>query len=57
MLGTILGPMAESNFMTTMVSFDNDWTVFFTDPLSLALLIIAAVPCTVASAFWCAVFC
>ena len=26
-LGTILGPLAENNFMTTMVSFDNDWTV------------------------------
>lgn len=37
-LGTILGPIAEANFMTTMVSFDNDWTVFFTRPISATIL-------------------
>ncbi len=37
-LGTILGPLAENNFLTTMVSFDNDWTVFFTRPISAAVL-------------------
>jgi putative tricarboxylic transport membrane protein len=37
-LGTILGPLAENNFMTTMVSFNNDWTVFFTRPISGAIL-------------------
>ena len=37
-LGTILGPIAENNFMTTMVSFDNDWTVFFTRPISGVIL-------------------
>jgi len=42
-LGTILGPLAEDNFMTTMVSFNNDWTVFFTRPISLSILIVAAV--------------
>jgi putative tricarboxylic transport membrane protein len=31
-LGSILGPLAETNFMTTMISFGNDWTVFFTRP-------------------------
>mgnify|MGYP003377529731 CR=1 FL=1 len=41
-LGTILGPLAETNFMTTMVSFDNDWTVFFTRPISGAILALAA---------------
>jgi putative tricarboxylic transport membrane protein len=41
-LGTILGPLAEANFMTTMVSFDNDWTVFFTRPISAAILALAA---------------
>ncbi|MEO5677970.1 MAG: tripartite tricarboxylate transporter permease [Usitatibacter sp.] len=41
-LGTILGPMAESNFMTTMVSFDNDWTVFFTRPISGVILAFTA---------------
>jgi len=40
-LGTILGPLAESNFMTTMVSYDNDWTVFFTRPISGAILVLA----------------
>jgi putative tricarboxylic transport membrane protein len=33
-LGTILGPIAETNFMTTMISFGGDWTVFFTRPIS-----------------------
>src|SRR5688572_19129805 len=41
-LGTILGPIAEANFMTTMVSFDNDWTVFFTRPISAVILALAA---------------
>ena len=40
-LGTILGPLAESNFMTAMVSFDNDWTVFFTRPISGSILGVA----------------
>jgi len=40
-LGTILGPLAEDNFMTTMISFDNDWTVFFTRPISATVLAIA----------------
>ena len=34
MLGVILGPIAEENFMNTMISFSNDWTVFFTRPIS-----------------------
>jgi putative tricarboxylic transport membrane protein len=33
-LGVILGPLAESAFMTTMISFSNDWTVFFIRPVS-----------------------
>lgn len=37
-LGTILGPLAENNLMTAMVSFDNDWTVFFTRPISAVIL-------------------
>ena len=40
-LGTILGPLAENNFMTTMVSFNNDWTVFFTRPISGAIMALA----------------
>jgi putative tricarboxylic transport membrane protein len=33
-LGLILGPLAERNFMTTIISYHNDWTVFFTRPVS-----------------------
>ena len=40
-LGTILGPLTESNFMTTMVSFNNDWTVFFARPISGSILTLA----------------
>ncbi|MHB8835046.1 MAG: tripartite tricarboxylate transporter permease [Candidatus Methylomirabilia bacterium] len=47
-LGCILGPMAENSFMTTMISFQNDWTIFFRRPISgtvMALAVIAlAVP-------------
>lgn len=41
-LGTILGPLAENNFMTAMISHDNDWTVFFTRPISGSILLLAA---------------
>jgi putative tricarboxylic transport membrane protein len=41
-LGTILGPMAENSFMTTMISFQNDWTIFFRRPIS-GIMIAAAV--------------
>ncbi|HXF65743.1 MAG TPA: tripartite tricarboxylate transporter permease [Burkholderiales bacterium] len=40
-LGVILGPLAEQNFMTTMISFGNDWTVFFTRPVSGTIMVIA----------------
>jgi putative tricarboxylic transport membrane protein len=39
-LGAILGPLAERYFNTTMIRSQNDWTVFFTRPLSAALLAI-----------------
>ena len=42
-LGTILGPLTENNFMTTMVSFNNDWTVFFTRPISGTILAISII--------------
>ena len=42
-LGTILGPLAETNFMTTMVSFDNDWTVFFTRPISGTVMVLSLI--------------
>jgi putative tricarboxylic transport membrane protein len=37
-LGAILGPLAETSFMTTMISFSNDWTIFFTRPVSGSLM-------------------
>jgi len=40
-LGVILGPLAETNFMTTMISYGNDWTVFFTRPVSGTVMVIA----------------
>jgi putative tricarboxylic transport membrane protein len=33
-LGCILGPIAETSFMTSMIAYQNDWTVFFTRPIS-----------------------
>jgi putative tricarboxylic transport membrane protein len=42
-LGSILGPLAETTFMTTMISFDNDWTVFFTRPVSGVVMVLALV--------------
>jgi putative tricarboxylic transport membrane protein len=45
-LGVILGPLAESSFMTTMISFQNDWTIFFCRPISgiiMALTVITLV--------------
>jgi putative tricarboxylic transport membrane protein len=42
-LGAILGPLAETSFMTTMISFSNDWTVFFTRPISGAIMALVAV--------------
>lgn len=42
-LGTILGPLAETNFMTLMVSFDNDWTILFRRPISAAVMVLALV--------------
>ncbi|MGZ8993034.1 MAG: tripartite tricarboxylate transporter permease [Burkholderiaceae bacterium] len=42
-LGTILGPLTENAFMTTMVSFNNDWTVFFTRPISGTILVISII--------------
>jgi putative tricarboxylic transport membrane protein len=42
-LGTILGPTAERTFQTTMISFQNDWTIFFQRPVSATVLILAIV--------------
>ncbi len=42
-LGAILGPLAESYFLTSMISAQNDWTVFFTRPVSLGLMLLSLV--------------
>jgi len=42
-LGFILGPMMEENLRRAMLLSRGDATVFFTRPLSLALLVVAAV--------------
>ncbi len=42
-LGVILGPLAESAFMTTMISYGNDWTIFFTRPVSGPVMAIAII--------------
>jgi putative tricarboxylic transport membrane protein len=39
-LGAILGPLAETYFLTTMISSANDWTVFFTRPVSGPLTVV-----------------
>ena len=40
-LGVILGPIAESNLRRALMSDDN-WMLFLTRPISLALLVLAA---------------
>lgn len=42
-LGCILGTEAEKSFMTSMLSFQNDWTVFFLRPISGTVMLLAAV--------------
>jgi putative tricarboxylic transport membrane protein len=42
-IGMILGPLAETEFRRAMTISNGDWTVFLTQPLSLVLLIIAAI--------------
>jgi putative tricarboxylic transport membrane protein len=41
-LGAILGPLAEEAFMNSMISFGNDWTVFFTRPISGTVMFFVA---------------
>jgi putative tricarboxylic transport membrane protein len=42
-LGCILGTQAESAFMTSMISYQNDWTVFFTRPISAVVMVFVAI--------------
>jgi len=37
-LGVILGPLAERYFLTSMANSKQDWTVFFTRPISATIL-------------------
>jgi len=37
-LGLILGPLAEEAFMNSMISFGNDWTIFFTRPIAATVM-------------------
>ncbi|MPZ41135.1 MAG: hypothetical protein GEU95_24430 [Rhizobiales bacterium] len=38
-LGVILGPLAEGAFMNSMISFGNDWTIFFTRPIAGTIMV------------------
>ena len=40
-IGMILGPLAETQFRRAMTISNGDWTVFYTHPLSLTLLLLA----------------
>ncbi len=40
-LGLILGPLAESYFLTTLIGAGNDFTIFFRRPISACLIIIS----------------
>jgi len=42
-LGCILGPVAENSFMTSMIAYQNDWTVFFRRPISGSVMILVVV--------------
>ena len=41
LLGIVLGPLMEENLRRAMIISKGDWTVFYTRPLSLSLLVVA----------------
>ncbi|HHV42325.1 MAG TPA: C4-dicarboxylate ABC transporter permease [Clostridiaceae bacterium] len=43
LLALILGPMTESNLRRALIMTHGDWTVFFTRPISLAMLCLAVI--------------
>jgi putative tricarboxylic transport membrane protein len=45
-LGCILGTQAENSFMTSMISYQNDWTVFFTRPISGTVMVFVVIALT-----------
>ena len=42
-LGVVLGPIAESSFMQTMIGHNNDWTAFFNGPIRGSFMVLSAV--------------
>ena len=42
-LGAILGPIAEDSFTRSMITFHDDWTVFFGSPISATLMVLALI--------------
>jgi putative tricarboxylic transport membrane protein len=42
-LGCILGPVAENSFMTSMIAYQNDATVFFTRPISGVVMVMTVI--------------
>jgi putative tricarboxylic transport membrane protein len=42
-LGVILGPLAESSFMTSMLGYQGDWTVFFRRPISGTIMVLTII--------------
>jgi len=42
-LGLILGPLAETGLQQSLIISSGNWTIFFTKPLSLGLLILALI--------------
>lgn len=40
-LGAILGPIAEDSFTRSMISFHNNWLIFFMHPISAGLMILS----------------
>jgi len=43
MLGLILGPIVENNFTRSMIVYDNDLLIFFKEPISCGILIVAVI--------------
>jgi putative tricarboxylic transport membrane protein len=43
MLGMILAPIVEKNFVNSMTIYDNDLLIFFKKPMSLTILILAVI--------------
>lgn len=42
-LGAILGPIAEDSFTRSMITYHDDWTIFFQSPISAGLMLLSLV--------------